>query len=293
MNLVKVASSRWGPTIANLICRLLPCKHLYRIASVLARSLVRQDAPLIQILQSNMAMVLGLPLTDPRVTEAVVHLLENGLCCYIDLFRMLSAKPDVIRKTCGLDSTAVEPVCKCTENEQGLLLVGPHMCSFDLFLLGLRTLIPSVQLLGMADPQGSSETMNRIRARQGLDFTPISMRSLRRAMTTLQNGGVVAIAADIPAESGEELNFFGHDSRLLVGHIRLAQKTDAEIAVCVPHRVGPGSYRVLTEIIPRPTGIADRRLEMIQWAQESLRVVEAFISQWPDQWLMPQPVWPD
>ena len=171
---MKVASSKWGPTLASLICRILPCNHLYRIASLLARFLVRQDALQIQILQSNMAVVLGLPKTDPKVTEAVTILLENGLYSYVDMFRMLSAKPGKIRETCGLDGASVESVCKYMENEHGLLLVGAHMCSFDLFLLGLKTLVPSVQLLGMADPQGSSRTMSQIRAKQGLDFTPIS-----------------------------------------------------------------------------------------------------------------------
>jgi lauroyl/myristoyl acyltransferase len=239
-----------------------------------------------------MAIVLGLPKTDPRVNNAVVRAIENGLYSYIDLFRALSSKPGQIRDVCGLDHAVVESVKACLANKRGLLLVGAHMCSFDLFLLGLTTLVPSAQLLSNADPKGSSKTMNRIRARQGLNLTPISMQSLRKAMTTLKDGGVVAIAADIPAENGEELGFFGHRSRLLVGHVRLAQKADAEIAICAPHRLGAGRYRVQTKIVPRPTGISDQRLEMLRWAQDTLQVLETFISQWPDQWLMPQPVWP-
>jgi lauroyl/myristoyl acyltransferase len=110
---------------------------------------------------------------------------------------------------------------------RGLILVGAHTCSFDILLLGLKEVFPSVQILRNADPQGSSRLMNEIRKEHGVMMTPISMRSLRQALTRLRQGGVVAIAADVPVEGGEELFFFGHESQLPVGHARLALGTGA------------------------------------------------------------------
>ena len=49
MNLISVATSKWGPPFAMLICRVLPCKLVYRCAGWLSSYLARQrHLPFIQ-----------------------------------------------------------------------------------------------------------------------------------------------------------------------------------------------------------------------------------------------------
>ena len=293
MNLVSLATGRWGPSLAILICRLLPCKLLYSIAGRLASYLAhRREIPMVCDLHRNMAVVLKCSETSPEVRQAVIRLLRNTLCSYVDLFQAVSSGPDKIAAACGFPPSTVETVSESLANSQGLLLVGAHMCSFDLFLLGLKNLIPSAQVLSNANPQGSSRVMNKIRTQHGLEITPISMQSLRRAVEKLRGGGVVVIAADLTAASGEELSFFGRKSHFLVGHARLAQKTRAEIVACAPHRLGEGRYQVQTTAVPQPASTGNKKQDMLRWAQDSLTAVEAFISRWPDEWLMPTPVCP-
>ncbi len=50
------------------------------------------------------------------------------------------------------------------------MLVGAHTCSF----VALRQLFPSVQVLTLSDPQGSSAIMNDKRQRFDIAATPIS-----------------------------------------------------------------------------------------------------------------------
>ena len=102
---------------------------------------------------------------------------------------------------------------------------------------------------------------------------------------------MVAIAADLPVEFGEELTFFGRTSQLPVGHTRLALGAGAQILVGVSHRVGEGAYQAEVVLAPPPQSTGDRKQDVIHWAQDVLSRLESYISIWPDEWLMPSPVW--
>jgi lauroyl/myristoyl acyltransferase len=133
--------------------------------------------------------------------------------------------------------------------------------------------------------------MNEIRKEHGIEMTPISMRSLRQALTRLRQGGAVGIAADVPVEGGEELIFFGQESQLRVGHARLALGTGAQILVGASHRTEEGSYRAELALAPQPESTGDQKQDSVRWAQDSLSMLEDFIRRWPEEWMMPVPVW--
>jgi lauroyl/myristoyl acyltransferase len=292
MNLVALVTSRWGPSLVMLLCRLLPRPLICRLGRRISQYLAGQhDLPFVRALRANVAVVLGLPEGHSRVDRAVGRLLYNAVVSYADFFRMVQLGPEEARVACEVAPSAVETIQTCLDSGRGLVLVGAHMCSFDILLLGLKEVFPSVQVLSNADPRGSSLMMNRIRAEQGLDVTPISIRSLRKALARLREGGVVAIAADLPMEGGEELTFFGQRSHLPVGHVRLALDTGAHVMVGVSHRVGEGAYRAEVALAPQPESTGNKKQDMLRWAQDSLAMVEGFIHRWPEEWLMPIPVW--
>jgi lauroyl/myristoyl acyltransferase len=136
--------------------------------------------------------------------------------------------------------------------------------------------------------------MNDLRRAHGIDITPISTATLRRAIRTLRAGGIVAIAADLPARAaadGAELTFFGRRTHLLVGHARLALCTGSQMVVGASVRVGRDAYRAEMAVVPQLSPSGDRDRDQTAWAQASVAMLERFIRQAPEQWLMPQPVW--
>jgi lauroyl/myristoyl acyltransferase len=292
MNLVSLATSRLGPSLVMFLCRVLPGRQIYRLANWISSYVSRQhELPFVRALRANMAVVRGLPEDHPDVDGAVRRLILNALLSYADFFRAVQAGAEESIAMCELDSSMMQTIEECRSAGKGLILVGAHTCSFDILLLGLKEVFPSVQILSNADPQGSSRVMNEIRSEHGIEMTPISMGSLRQAVTRLREGGVVAIAADVPVESGEELIFFGHESQLPVGHARLALGTGAQMLVGVSHRMGEGSYRADLALAPQPESTGDRKQDVVLWAQDSLSMLEGFIRRWPEEWMMPVPVW--
>ena len=293
MKLITLATSRYGPALVMVLCRMLPRRVLSHVARYISSRLACQrQLAFVQAIRANSAIVHRLTTGQPELDEKVAELLYNALMSYVDFFRLVQVGPEEARVLCDLDPAMIRTIEECLASGRGLILVGAHMCSFDILLLGLKELFPSVQVLTNANPEGSSQVMNRIRAEQGLYITPISMSALREAVARLCEGGMVVIAADIPHESGEALSFFGREARLPVGHTRLALATGASILVGASHRVGEGIYRAEVTLTPQPTSTGDRQQDMVRWAQDALSAVEGFIRRWPEEWLMPEPVWP-
>lgn len=293
MKLVSLATGRWGPSIVMFLCRVLPGPLVCHLGKWLAGYLARrEDLPLVHALWANMAVVCGLPEEHPEVRQAVAQLLFNAILSYADFFRMVQMDQQEVPVDWELDPAMRQAIEESLATGRGMVLVGAHMCSFDILLLALKEVMPDVQILTNADPQGSSRVMNEIRQAQGLHVTPLSVHSIRQALERLEGGGVVAVAADIPVEGGEKLTFFGRTSQLPVGHARLAWRTGANLLVGASYRVGEGAYRAEVALAPRPESTGDRRGDVARWAQASLTLLESYIRKWPEEWLMPIPVWP-
>ncbi len=292
MDPISLATSRWGPQLVMALCRIVPRGLIRRLGRWLSAYLSRRgDLPFVQALRANQSVVQGLPEGHPQVRQAVARLLENTIASYTDLFRMVQCGAQEGGAVCEIDPEMRQAIESCLSAGQGLILVGAHMCSFDILLLGLREILTEVQILSNADPQGSSQFMNKLRTEQGLLVTPLSMSSLRQAMERLRRGGIVAIAADVPVDSGELLTFFGRSCELPVGHTRLALGTGARVLVGVSHRDAGGGYRAEVALAPQPESSGDRKQDVVCWAQSSLHLLEGFIRRWPQEWLMPLPVW--
>ena len=292
MNPISLVTGGSGPAMAMLLCRVLPERATAGIVRRLASRVAGQtDLPFVSALWHNMAVVHGLPESDPRVHEPVARLLENTMLGYADLFRLMMAGHEATCGACRFDGAMLRSIERCRSVGRGVVLVGAHTCGFDLLMLGLARRFPSMQVLSGSDPRGSSRVMNDLRARHHLEVTPISSSSLRAALRRLRTGGIVAIAADVPIQSDIRLEFFGRPSRLPTGYARLALLTDAEIIVGVSHRVGGGRYRAEARLVPQPALSGERAKDVVLWAQEALFKIEALIKARPTQWLMPSPVW--
>lgn len=291
MNLITLATSRWGPALSISMCGALTQKQAQILTRPLASTLAEKtDHPMVEAIRRNMAIILGTSLKDPKVDRAVVKLLRNTLDSYADLFRLVASDGDPSTLV-DISSTAYRGLVAHSKWSCGLVLVGVHMCSFDLALIRAAGIFP-IQGLTKANPEGSSPFMNKIRTNYGLQATPLSADSLRRTITLLQSGGVVAVAADLPLDDGEELIFFGHGTRLGIGHARLALATGAEMVVAVSHRMLNGRYQIEVKPVIRPVSTGDRKEDAIRLAQAALVIIERFIGRWPDEWFMPTPVWP-
>lgn len=293
MSMITFVTGRWGPSLSISLCGALTQQQTRSLIEPIALSLAeKHDHPMVAAVRSNMAGVMDTSLADPRLDQAVTALLRNTLTSYSDFFRLVSRDQEPSGLV-EISTMAYRALTAHSKANRGVVLVGVHMCSFDLSLVAAAGLFPSVQALSKANPEGSSPIMNDIRTSYGVEMRPLSSGSLRKAMRSLHNGGVVAVAADLPLDDGEELVFFGRRARLGIGHARLALATGADLVVVVSHRIKGGRYRIEAEPVIRPVSTGNRKEDSVRLAQAALLRIERYIKKWPDEWFMPIPVWPE
>jgi KDO2-lipid IV(A) lauroyltransferase len=177
---------------------------------------------------------------------------------------------------------------------RGVLVCGCHLSNFNLGFLAFALLGIPIRVLSMAGPTGGFQVMENFRARGLIEQTPIDGPSLRAAIRYLQGGGVVGTGVDWPLAGlpDERLPFFGHPANLPTGHIRLAMSSGSVLLpVCFRWSPELGYYgQTAPHLELELTG--DRAADVRHNALRLLAVIEKWIAEDPDQWLMYHRVWP-
>lgn len=291
MSLLSVANSRLGPWLAIFLASRLPRPQAQRLALWLAdRVAADPSLPLVRAVRGNLAVVRGLPPDDPALDGYVAQLLRNAGIGYVDVFRGIARGQSALLELCRLDPGFEAGLRGALDSGRGVVAVGAHMSSFDLFLLTI--LARGFRGLGLAfrEIQGSYPVLNRLRREHGLEIMTVSVPALRAAIERLRQGGLVITGVDRPVPEGELLPFFGRPARMPTGHARLALRTGALIAAGVCQSEGDGRYRIVGRIIdPQEMGLG--RGGEIALTQKVLSVLEGHIRERPEEWLMFFPVW--
>ncbi len=255
----------------------------------------RRQSTLYRTVYANQAHVLGPQATVEQIDADVRRVIRHGAQCSYDLMRSIA----------GGEATAIAGI-EFTEETwrhieaahrfgRGVVVCGCHLSNFNLGMLSYSLHGTPVQILSRAQPAGGFKLMTDLRDRGLLEETPIDGASLRKAILRLRAGGSVGTAVDWPqaADPDVHLTFFGAPALLPTGHVRLALTTNA-VFLPISARWSPerGYYTISTPAIElERTG--DRASDLVHNAERVLAIVERWISETPDQWLMYYPVWPE
>ena len=225
-------NSQLGPWTGLFLGKVLPRGWAYWLADRIASSLVaRQNSSLYQAVRSNQAVVRGKEYLSPELDGVVFEVLRNAARGYVDWFRALSNHQDFERTHCTIDPHLITDALRSSAQGHGVVFVGAHMSSFNMFVMMMATRKLPIQALSYHRVEGSYKTDNIFRERLGINLTPVSTKALREAIENLQRGGFVLTAVDRPDVGGVPMTFFGRTAILPIGHARLAIRTnDSDVA---------------------------------------------------------------
>jgi lauroyl/myristoyl acyltransferase len=292
MGLVRFARTYRGAQVVFALARCLPRRAAYAVSDWLFDWVGRQaDSPFVRGVRANLAVMHGLPPDHADLDRLVGQVLKNTGRGYVDFVRAAARGREAVADCCRLSPTLHRDLGQAGAEKRGLVVLGAHTCSFDFELIAMSHWYPDVLVLGQAQPTGSSVLMNDMRQRLGVHVALVSPDALRDAMTVLRRGGMVGFAADVPVPNAEPITFFGKPACLPTGHARLALAADAEIVLGVCHRDGPDGFEIVGELVPCPSAGLDHHQTARDWAQACLHRLEAVLRQWPDEWVMPLPLW--
>lgn len=294
--MTSLQSAASGPRAVQLsmtLSRAVPEGLGHRAAGWAASAICKAKPAVYWTVHANLRQVMGPDAGDQALAQAVRLVFVTAIRSYFDLFRAMG-RP-------GQDLAALVDVPEATKanaralwnRDGGAVLVFAHLSNFDLGGHALVRYLPEAQLLTLPDPPAGFEMLNDSRRVAGVTVTPLSSGALRQAIKLLRRGGVVSTAGDRPvSDLDKPVLFFGRPARVPSGHVRLALKTGAVMAV---------AYCVLSEETGRYTAYLEPPMELIRTgdlaeevalnARRILDALEQAIRRWPEQWQMFVPVW--
>ena len=295
MDIQDLINSKIGAYFSIVISRTLPPALGYRVGHLTARLLsLFQNSSLIRSIRCNQWVVHDADLSKKEQLKQARAVLGHASHCYYDLYHSLSDQ-DLIQRFVPR-TPAIENFIRKTQSMAGTLVVSPHLSNFDLVVTALAMYGFQAKILTLENPQGAYQIQNKIRISSGLDVTPLENAGVyQETIKHLKAGGIAATAVDRPVANRKpehQIPFFGRPSALPVGHINLALAADVPITVVAANMTPDGSYRLLHSEPIQLERLTNRIETVIHNAKLVLSVMEEFIRQAPEQWLMYYPVWP-
>lgn len=278
---------------AGWICPLIPVQLGYwlfeRIGDV-AFIFARRTR---QAYVSNLRRVLGKEESKVHTRRVARRAFENLFCNYFDLFRAHSLAPDQLQAQLA-ETHGLEYLLNAEKQGKGVVLGSAHFGNWDMILhvAAIFLHVPAVILYEPQQPEKLSAYVHLgLRRRPGVTMVAVDT-GLRGVIKAVRSGHVIGMAFDRDAtQSGRIVDFFGESARLPDGPVELSLKYRCPVifafAIRQPdHRT---EFRIEPPLEFRSTG--DRERDVTAGVQEMARVMERYIRQYPDQWLLFQRVW--
>ena len=286
--------SRWVGELGLGIGRTLPPALGFRLADfIAARLAARKTSPLARAVRANQWMIQGGAITAPELDRAVQEVLSHTVRSFYLLYHYLD-NDAALRGFLVVDDDLAALIAAYQARQRGQLLLGVHMCYFDLALQGLAR--NGLRALALSLPQASPviEWQHELRRRSGLEIVPASLPNLRLVLERLRAGEMVTTGADRPmGEVKCTPEFFGRPSHVPVHYIQLALKARVPVRVLAPVMQADGRIQIIASAEIEMEPCADRQEELLSNARRVLEIVASFIVRYPRQWGMTWPVWPD
>ncbi len=269
----------------------LPPRMGYWVTRRAGGLLYRFSPNLREILAHNLRHVLG-----PAADEAQVQALIRQACVSIakvhyELFRISRMTPDQI-----LDLVQVEGfdhLQQALERGKGVIVVTAHLGNVDMVgQLPLARGIPISGAVWHLQPERLFRYTLKLRQIHGLRLFPTDgpMLGLLRA---LKRGELIGLPADrVFAGNARMVDFFGRPAWLPSGPARLSRRTGAPLLPAFVERLPGDTFRVHIEPALDVPQTGDVEADIASAMEEIVGIMEHYISQHPEQWLVAAPIWP-
>ena len=176
---------------------------------------------------------------------------------------------------------------------RGVIFVTAHLGAFDFAgqsipLHGYPAVLVTVRTVSEFIHEG----VTHLRSGQGFDLEEATPGGLRRLMRALRQGKTIGLATDRDfLRNGVPVRFFGEETTLPIGAVRLALETGATIVpiICRRHRLRH-TCTIDEPFVLTKSGNLDHDVAL--GLDRLVEVLERHIRADPAQWVMFQRVWP-
>jgi lauroyl/myristoyl acyltransferase len=293
IDLQQVINNAFAVNFAFFLGKNIPPGIGYRLCNFIGDWIAtRRDSNVTQAVRANQWVGGGTSFQKEALDRAVRETLRNNIRDLYHLYHYVD-RPEATQRLIQLNPLARELIARPMFAERGLVIAGLHLSGFDLILQSICRQGLKALVLTIPDPRGGRLIEFEMRKRTGMNLVPASLSALRQAVKHLEQGGMLLTGLDHPVpDSKYHPRFFGHPSALPTHYISLALKARVPVVIMAAIYQAEGKYHVLSSEPIEMECDQDRGKEILRNTEKVLRRAEEFIRLAPQQWNMPQPVWP-
>ncbi len=293
MTLQTLINSRIGIGLILAIGKLIPPKLGFRLADWMANKIAsNKDSQMVRALRANQWIVTGEKLTSKELDEQVLNTFRHIAHVQYDLYHNLDNHQATLDRIV-LSPKLIGILNSRRKGTEGTLILTPHLSNFDLAGRAMALNGFDIQVLSYPQPHSGYQWQNRLRKEVGIDVSPMSTESLRRAKARLLAGGLVTSGLERPlAETNYHPRFFGYPAPVPVFYVRLALQTRSAMMIIACVGTPEEDYILECSDLIYLQNFNDPVAEIERNAEKVLIAAEPFIRAHPEQWAMNYPVWP-
>jgi len=238
----------------------------------------------------NLRHVLGAEADPARIEQVAREIFRNQARNYFDLFRVAALSDKQIEQTVTVHG--LEHVDEALAAGKGLIAVTAHFGNLDVVAQAFALhKYPITVVAEHLQPERLYQYVTALRASKGIKIIPID-GFLRPIFSALRKNELVGLAADRNlTDTGTLIDFFGAPALLPDGHVQLALRTGARLATFFSLRRPDNTFEAFVEPALELENTGDPESDTRAGMAKLVAVLEKFIGQHPEQWVMFQPVW--
>jgi KDO2-lipid IV(A) lauroyltransferase len=244
-----------------------------------------------RVLLHNCGHVLGLEPDAQAVESLARQVCANLVRGHYDLFRLSRLSLEEVRALTRVEGW--ENLERALHQEKGVIVVTAHLGNMDIMLqlpasFGLAFHAPAQHI----QPERLFQYVSKLRQSHGVRLYAAD-GPLLQIMRALRRGDMVGLPCDRNiADNSREVEFFGARTRLPVGAVRLALHSGAPLVPAFALRLPDDTFAMRIEPQLELLRTEDPEADLMDGLRRIVRVMEKYISQDPEQWLVAAPVWP-
>jgi KDO2-lipid IV(A) lauroyltransferase len=228
--------------------------------------------------------------TADNVDAIVQGVFRNMAKNYYDMFRAPTLGMDEIARLVKVEGW--EHVERALSKGKGLIIVSAHFGNTDivakvLTLHNIPVVVPAEHIM----PEALFQYICHLRANKCFRLIPVD-GPLFELFRALRRNEVVGLAADRDITgSGIVVDFFGAHARLPDGYVQLSLRTGAPIIVGLSQRLPDNTFVAHLEPPLELENTGDRERDVRAGVEKVVAILEHYIGQHPEQWVMSVPIW--